>query len=294
MKSFFLNHDVLVMDGAMGTQLIQLGLTHGHPSMLWNVERPQAVSSVHRSYADAGCNCLTTNTFGGSTLMLARYGLLERFEELNRQAVRLAKEAAEGRCFILGDIGPCGDFLEPLGDLTELELADAVKRQADQLLAEGIDGFIVETMSDTTEMQVTVSALKSFGLPIISSYTYERNGETYQTMMGTTPKQAALAAFHAGADAIGANCGTSLSLDDYLAIGADLMSCCHGLPVLLQPNAGTPIATPDGFEYGVSPADFAEWAETAAKLGIKIVGGCCGTTPDHIKAVAEALHSARS
>jgi len=126
MSSLILGGEILIMDGAMGTELIKRGLTQGQPSMIWNADRPSDVLSVHRSYADAGSDCITTNTFGGSTLMLDRYGLRDRFEELNRLAVHLAREAAEGRSFILGDIGPCGDFLEPLGDLTDAELADII------------------------------------------------------------------------------------------------------------------------------------------------------------------------
>jgi len=292
MKPLFLNHETLVMDGAMGTELIKRGLVQGQPSMIWNVERSSDVLAVHRSYADAGCQCLTTNTFGGSTLMLDKYGLADRFEELNRLAVHLAREAAEGRCFILGDIGPCGEFLEPLGDLSDLQLSEAVKQQAGVLVAAGVDGFIVETMSDPAEMHVTVSALKSFNLPIISSYTFERTANSRQTMMGTSPREAALVAIHAGADAIGANCGTSMSLDDYLAVAEELLGCAHELPVLLQPNAGTPISTDDGYAYGVTPADFAVWAKAAADAGVKIIGGCCGTTPAHIAAVAEVIKEA--
>jgi len=289
MSSLILGGEILIMDGAMGTELIKRGLTQGQPSMIWNADRPSDVLSVHRSYADAGSDCITTNTFGGSTLMLDRYGLRDRFEELNRLAVHLAREAAEGRSFILGDIGPCGDFLEPLGDLTDAELADEVKRQADVLAEAGVDGFIVETMSDPNEMHVTVSAIKAIGLPIIGSYTYERTLDTRQTMMGTSPREASLVAIHAGADAIGANCGTSLSLEDYLAIGEELQTCSHGTPILLQPNAGTPVATADGYAYAVTPAEFAEWAIRAAALGVRIVGGCCGTTPEHIAAVAAAI-----
>lgn len=289
MRAFRLDQAIILMDGAMGTELIKLGLAKGQPSILMNSEHPNDVISVHRAYAEAGSDCLTTNTFGGSLLMLEKFGLGNRFEELNRSAVRMAMEAAEGRCFILGDIGPCGDFLEPLGELSDTELTDAVRRQGEILAKAGVDGFIVETMSDPNEMHVTVSAIKSIGLPIICSYTYERTLNACQTMMGSSPREATLVAIHAGADAVGANCGTSMSLEHYLAVADELIACSHETPILLQPNAGTPIQSGDGYSYGVAPAEFGAWAKCATDKGIRIIGGCCGTTPSHIAAAAEAV-----
>jgi 5-methyltetrahydrofolate--homocysteine methyltransferase len=292
MKSFFSDKEILVMDGAMGTQLIAHGLPQGHPSILWNVERPALVFCVHESYADAGADWLTTNTFGGSTLMLNRSGLGDRLRELNLSAVDLARKAARGRCRVLGDIGPCGGFLEPLGELTEVELAEAVDAQAWILADAGVDGFVVETMSDPNEMRVTVAAVKRYGLPIIASYTYEHAAGGCRTMMGVRPYDASRTALEAGADIVGANCGTSLSLDDYLLLGQELVDAAEGVPVMLQPNAGTPVATDGGLSYRVSPTDFAAWAQCATTLGVRIIGGCCGTRPAHIAAAAHAVKKA--
>ena len=225
--------------------------------------------------------------------MLTRHGLEKRVEELNRTAVRLAKRAADGRCLVLGDVGPCGDFLEPVGDLTDGTLAGAVRRQALYLAEEGVDGFIAETMSDPGEMHVTVSTLKQIGLPVLASYTFEKTGSSIQTMMGASPREATLVAAHAGADAVGANCGTSLDLDDYLKIAEEIVAAAHGLPVFLQPNAGTPVMTDHGNFYSVTPDEFGRWAQCAVQMGVKIIGGCCGTTPAHIAAAAAAINPDR-
>lgn len=282
-------NEVTILDGAMGTQLIALGLEAGQPSVIWNAENPTAVRGVHKSYADAGSNFLITNTFGGSAVMLDRCGWAGRLEELNRSAVALARDASEARCRILGDIGPCGEFLEPFGELTERSLADAVKLQAQVLADCGVDGFIVETMSDPNEMQVTVSTAKRLGLPVYATFTYERGACGFQTMMGTSPAEATRLACEAGADAVGANCGTSLSLDDYLELAKVILASAAGLPVLLQPNAGTPVDTGAGFTYALSDKAFADWARRAAALGVAIIGGCCGTAPAHIAAARAAL-----
>ena len=291
MNRLFLDRMHLVLDGAMGTQLIARGLELGHPSILWNVERPEAVLDVQQRYADAGSNCLTTNTFSGSPIMLDRSGIGDRFEDLNKAAVAITKQASAGRCLVLGDIGPSGEFLEPLGDMTEGELADSVRKQAALLAAEGVDGFIVETMSDPNEMRIALATLKEFGLPMISSYTFERTGAGIRTMMGTTPAEACLVAIEAGADAVGANCGSSLNLHDYLQVATEFVSAANGVPVMLQPNAGAPTEANGTYVYDVSTHAFGEWAALAARAGVRIIGGCCGTSPEHIDAVVHALKS---
>jgi 5-methyltetrahydrofolate--homocysteine methyltransferase len=195
-----------------------------------------------------------------------------------------------GRTRVLGDIGPCGDFLEPMGDLDPETLACAIREQAHVLATGGVDGFVVETMSDPGEVTIAVATLKAyFGLPVIATYTFEKGPQGFQTMMGTTPAQAARAAIEAGADAVGANCGTSLSLADYLSLGQQLIDASEGVPTVLQPNAGTPDASAEGYQYGVTPQQFGEWGVSARKIGIKIIGGCCGTTPKHIEALDAAF-----
>lgn len=289
----FGSRERLVLDGAMGTQLIALGLIQGEASIRWNVDHPDEVSTVHRSYSDAGANLLTSNTFGGSPLMLSRFGLGDRMAELNQAAVSLARTAGGGRCQVLGDIGPCGEILEPYGDLTEEALGQSVRAQAEVLARAGVDGFIVETMTDPNEMRVAVQAVKPLGLPILATYAFARHASTFRTIFGASVGEATLAALAAGADAVGANCGTSLSLPDYLELAKDVLEVAGSVPVILQPNAGSPTETGDGFKYSVGPEEFAAWACGAASAGVRILGGCCGTGPVHIRAMAEALSKDR-
>jgi 5-methyltetrahydrofolate--homocysteine methyltransferase len=289
MNRLFDHRKHLVLDGAMGTQLIARGLQLGHPSILWNVERPDAVLDVQQKYADAGANCLTTNTFSGSPIMLDRSGISDRFEEVNKAAVAIAKQASAGRCKLLGDIGPSGEFLEPLGDMTEEQLADSVRKQAALLFAEGVDAFIVETMADPNEMRIAIQTVKEFGLPVIATYTFEQTAVGIRTMMGNSPSEACMVAIEAGADAVGANCGSSLNLHDYLKIANEIVERAGDIPVLLQPNAGAPTERDGVYVYDVSTHAYGEWAALAVREGVRLIGGCCGTSPEHIHAVAQAI-----
>ncbi len=291
MDALIKGREVLLLDGAMGTQLIARGLKQGDWSIAWNLDRAEDVLAVHKSYVEAGSDCLTTNTFCGSPIMMARSGHAHRFEELNRGSVAIAKEASAGRCMVLGNIGPCGDFLAPLGDLETSDLTRAVKNQARILVESGVDGFIVETMSDTNEMETTVQALREFGLPIIASFTFEKGAIGLQTALGTEPAQAIATAIDAGASIVGANCGTSLSLQDYQVLGGAILDAAPKTPVILQPNAGSPRLRGDQFEYDLTPEDFATWAQAVVARGVSVIGGCCGTSPAHIRAVSRALRS---
>ncbi len=289
MKRLFGCGEALVLDGAMGTELINRGLTEGQSSFMWSSENPRDILAIHGSYVQAGADYITTNTFGGSPLMLDRMGLGSRFTVLNRLAVELAIEASQKSCGILGDIGPCGDFLEPIGDLTEEKLIESVQTQAEILASAGVNAFIVETMSDVSEMTTTIRALQMFQLPILTTFTYELKGGEIRTLMGVKPAEATRAAMEAGAFAVGANCGSSLSLDDYKNLAADILAEANGLPVLMQPNAGTPTQAGGKFSYGVTPEDFGAWAQIVHGMGVQIIGGCCGTTPRHIENVSNTL-----
>lgn len=269
-----------ILDGAMGTQLIERGLKVGETSAAWNLERPDDVFAVHEAYRLAGAQAITTNTFAANRPMLARHGLESKFAEINRAAVSIAKRTGLP---VFGDIGPSGDFLEPMGDLTVDELDRIVSEQSEILANAGVDGFLLETFSDPAEVRVTVETLRKHGLPVLATFTYERSGAGFHTMMGTTLAEAVAAT--QDADAVGANCGTSLSLVDYLMLADELLAAANGKPVLLQPNAGTPEQTENGHYYGVTPNDFAAFATAARVKGVSILGGCCGTTPAHIQAI---------
>ncbi|HEY0866783.1 MAG TPA: homocysteine S-methyltransferase family protein [Fimbriimonas sp.] len=275
-----------VLDGAMGTQLIERGLTQGQSSALWSVDRPDDILAVHRAYADAGAQAITANTFSANRFMLAAYSMEGRLAEINRAAVDLARRTGLP---VLGDIGPSGEFLEPMGDLEPEDLLAAVQEQATALADAGVDGFLVETYSDPGEMFLTLEALKEFGLPIIATFTYERHS-WFATMMGTSPAKAVAAC--AEADAVGANCGSSLSLEDYLVLADELLAATDK-PILLQPNAGTPKETGAGVSYDVTPEAFAEFGVLARAKGVGILGGCCGTSPAHIAALSAGLASQR-
>jgi 5-methyltetrahydrofolate--homocysteine methyltransferase len=283
----------MLCDGGMGTQLMARGMRAGECSELWNVERTSEVEDVHRAYRDAGCELITTNTFGGTTTALARHGLAERAAELNELAVRLARRAVGGSCYLLGDIGPFGDFLEPMGTTTEAELAGIFRTQAMSLKRGGADGIIIETMSDPNEMRIAIKAAKGVAYwPVIATYAFNAPAEgsgVFRTMMGTTAEEAIQAAVAAGADVVGANCGTSLGLNDYLELAKVLVKAAGKTPVILQPNAGSPQTINGKTVHTATPEDMAALVQPLLAAGVRIIGGCCGTTPAHLKAMAARM-----
>ncbi|MCW5943325.1 MAG: homocysteine S-methyltransferase family protein [Fimbriimonadaceae bacterium] len=285
-----LAHGPLLGDGAMGTMLLRAGLKPGTSSELWNVERPDAVEAVHRAYVDAGARIITTNTFGGSPIALGRHGLGDRAAELNAAAVSLARRASDGKARVIGDVGPFGGFLEPYGDTTIEELETTLRTQIGALRDAGADGIVVETMVDPVELATAVRVAREHGeWPVFATFAFQRHVDGFRTLMGTTVEQAISAALMAGADAVGANCGTDLGLDDYLRLADALVGCADGRPVIVQPNAGTPHEADGRIVYLATPMDLADWALRAISAGVRILGGCCGTTPDHLRAMARIL-----
>ena len=207
----------LLCDGAMGTQLIAAGLAPGDCGLLWCIEKPEAVEGVHRRYRDAGCDLITSNSFGGCVTNLVCHNLQSRADELNRAAVQVARRAAGENAWVLADIGPFGGFLEPLGEMTSDELLALFTQQAAALKSGGADAALIETMTDPAEVAVAVKAAKQIGnWPVIATYAFDRgDGKNYRTMMGTTVEVAMKEAIAAGTDVIGANCGTAMNLEDY-------------------------------------------------------------------------------
>lgn len=284
----------LCCDGAMGTQLLARGLASGECGMLWNIDRPTDVKQVHDAYRSAGCDLITTNSFGGSAFALDRHGLGARVAELNRAAAEIARAAAGEGGWVLADVGPFGDFLEPLGDVTADELRRVFAAQIKALLAGGSDAVLVETMSDPAEAVVGVEAAKSCdsSIPVIVTYAFQKIAPgDFRTMMGNTVEEAIQRAFNAGAGIAGANCGTSLDLDDYVELAKQMVAAANGAPVIIQPNAGAPRAEGERTVYDASPEQMAGAASRLAATGVRIVGGCCGTTPAHLCAVGRAVHS---
>lgn len=282
-------HTPLTCDGAMGTQLIERGMKTSECGMCWNADRPDDVVAVHQAYRNAGCRLITTNSFGGTRSMLERHGYGEKVAEWNRLAASLARAAAGPDGWVIGDVGPFGDFIEPLGDTTEEELEAIFREQITALSEGGADAILIETMSDPVELCTGVrAAKKATNLPVIGTYAFQKTAGQFRTLMGTLASDAIRAAFDAGADIAGANCGTDLSLDDYLDLAREIVTAAAGRPTILQPNAGAPLMVDGEIRYCATPDDMAEVAIKLREIGISIVGGCCGTTPEHLAAIAAA------
>ena len=291
-----ISHAPLLADGAMGTQLQLAGLEPGSCGDLWNVERPAAVQQIHGSYVDAGAQLITTNTFGANRIGLERYGAERRAAEINRAGAELARAATQPGTYVLGDIGPFGGFMAPLGEYGTQQIFDVFVEQAAALLAGGVDAIIVETMSAIEEAVVAVQAARAAGAQLVlATMAFDRTHVGPRTMMGATPEQSAEALVQAGAAIVGANCGASLDLEDFAEIIGAMRRAVPGVPVIAQPNAGQPQLTPSGtIEYPTDPQHFAAGTDKLLAAGASIVGGCCGTTPSHIRAVAERLRARRA
>ncbi|HVO20418.1 MAG TPA: homocysteine S-methyltransferase family protein [Anaeromyxobacter sp.] len=284
----------LVCDGAMGTELQALGLEPGKSGEAWNVDHPGRVRRVHQGYLDAGADLLLTNTFGGTSLALSLHGVDPgRAGELNLAGARLAREAAGDRAFVLGDVGPFGGLLAPLGETAPEDAEAAFLAQARALLEGGADAILVETMSDPAELELAASAARRAGARlVVATGTYQRSDGGFRTMMGADPAAMVQAALAAGADAVGANCGTGLSLDDYQALVAEIAAAADGRPVLVKPNAGAPELDPDGaVRYRTGHEAFAVAVPRLLAAGARMVGGCCGTGPAHVAAVAAVIRA---
>ena len=281
---------VVLLDGGIGTQLQLAGLAPGGCGELWNVERPDVVAGVHRAYADAGAEALLTNTFGGSPLALARHGHGDRAAELNRAAAALAREAAGPERWVLGDVGPFGGFLAPLGETSAAEAEAGFREQVEALLEGGVDGVLIETMTALDELALAVRAARAAGAPfVIASVAFDATRVGPRTMMGVSPADAAHTARELGIDALGANCGAGLDLAGYAALLRELAAAAPALPLLCRPNAGTPRLEDGRIRYDLTPQGMAADVDALVAAGARMIGGCCGTTPAHIAALRTAL-----
>jgi len=292
MTTGFLEHldsHTVLADGAIGTQLQLRGLEPGAFGELWNVDHPGLVESVHRNYCDAGARCLTTNSFRSNRLTLAQHGLTGRAQELSRAAAAIASRVAAGRAWVFGSMGPFGGFVEPLGETPADDLLEAFVEQARALLEGGADGIVVETMSALEEAEIAVRAARSAGSPVIvAMMTFGKGPGGYRTMMGVTPEKAAVALRDAGADVVGTNCGVELSLEDYEGI-VRAMAGAVSCPIIVRPNAGLPTLVGTEAKYLQEPAAMAAEIGRLARAGARVVGGCCGTNPEHIALFRQSL-----
>lgn len=275
---------VHVMDGAMGTMLYARGVFMNMCYDELNATRPALVEDLHEQYVRAGADIIGANTFGANPVKLSSHGLDDRTEELNRRATEIAVRAASGRAAVVGAMGPLGIRLEPLGP-TSLEEAEAYfGRQVDGLLEGGVDGFVLETFSDLSEMEQAFRAVRSrCDLPVVGQVTV---GEDCATSFGASVEQAAQAVEAWGADAVGLNCsvGPAVILD-----GVERMAAATRLPLSAQPNAGLPRAVGNRTMYLAGPDYMAMYARRLIRAGVRLVGGCCGTTPEHVRRIREEV-----
>ncbi len=279
---------VLVSDGAWGTMLQERGLQSGECPELWNVTRRDDVLAVAKSYVEAGADIILTNSFGGSPIRLAHYGLEDRAAELNEAAADISREAAGRNHVVLGSMGPTGE-ISLVGSVTKDELYAGFALQARGLKKGGVDGILVETMSAIDEAVSAVrAAIDSTGLEVACTFTFDRtkNGQ-YRTMMGVSPAEMAEAMKAAAACVIGANCGNGF--DQMIEVVREIRKIDSSTPLLVHANAGLPVYREGKLVYLETPDMVAERAKILADLGANIIGGCCGTTPEHIRAIVREL-----
>ncbi|NMB77320.1 MAG: dihydropteroate synthase [Myxococcales bacterium] len=275
---------VLIQDGAKGTSLLARGLGPGELPDAWNLSRPEEVLAVHRGFVEAGCDIVVTNTFGSVRPVLTEHGLAERLEEINRRGAELARQAAGPERWVAGSVPPLAQFLAPQGALTFEEARAIYREQVRALIAGGVDLFNIETASDLMQSRAAVMAIREeCDLPIVAMMSF---GDDDRTLLGTTPQAAAITLAALGADAVGANCSTGIR-EIYRVLLA--MSEVCALPKIAQPNAGLPGSLDGALSYPLGPEDFAGCVERLVELGTGILGGCCGTTPAHIRALRRRL-----
>ena len=285
-------HRPLLGDGAMGTQLMIAGLEQGNCGEVWNLNHPERVLAIHRRYVEAGSECLLTNTFGGSRIMLNRHSEADHVGEINKAGVSIAREAfGNSDGYVIGDIGPFGGLLAPFGDFTEAQVRRAFEEQATALVEGGADAIIVETQTSLEELLIGIQAAQAAGATsIIGSMAYDvtLDGSTFRTMMGVEPEKAAEFMEEHGAHIVALNCGTRMDMQRALTAVERYRSVTR-LPVMVQPNAGQPKLVNMKVVYDETPEQMVQGLIPILEAGANIVGACCGSTPDHIRAFRRVM-----
>jgi 5-methyltetrahydrofolate--homocysteine methyltransferase len=274
-------------DGAMGTMLQKRGLAMGECPEAWNLDKPDIVADTHKAYAEAGCDFVETNTFGANSLKLARHGLDSKMDEIVKRGVDIARTAVGGACMVAGSVGPTGVLLEPYGDVSSEQVGDSFRATARLMEGAGIDFFVIETMTDINEALLAVQAAKDVSQrPVVATMVFSKGSKGFKTVMGTSPEEAATRLGEAGAAVVGVNCCSGMSE------AAEIMKefvAATGLPTIAQPNAGLPIVEGGRVIYPETPEAMAAGLEDLLGIGVRIVGGCCGTTPDHLTQMAQLM-----
>lgn len=287
------NGEVLVSDGAIGTLLFQYGLTPGDCPESVNINNPDQLYTIAKLYLEVGADIIQTNTLGGSPVKLADYGLEDRTVEINQTAVSSVRKAVGNQAYVLGSVGPSGKILQPYGDFDPEEIYQSYIRQITVLIESGVDIICVETMTDLQEASLAVKAAKSINahIPVMATMTYDDLPQGFYTIMGISIKAAVDGLSQAGADIIGSNCGNGLV--KMIEIARELKSMTTK-PVLIQSNAGLPKTIDGQLTYHETADFFAENVPALVETGVEIIGGCCGTTPEHIKAIRHIVDNLRN
>ena len=274
---------IILGDGAMGTMLHQAGLTIGAPEQ-WNVKKPEVVSAIHRGYIEAGSDFISTNTFGGTRNRLKLDNLEDRVAELNEAGARLAREAA-GEALVAGSVGPTGELMKPLGTLTMDGARESFAEQARALKAGGVDFALIETMSALEEVQSAIEGVREAGLPVVVTMSFDTN---FRTMMGIKPVAAVTTIAGWGVSVIGANCGNGpAEIERVMSEMAQALP--EGVALMAKSNAGMPRWQEGHITYDGTPEVMSNYALRMAGLGVRVIGGCCGSTPEHIAGMRKAI-----
>ena len=286
LKDLIRTHNKILLDGAMGTELDKHGLVSQSHN---NLTSPEVVLEIHRAYAESGCHILTTNTLTMNRIYIKTHHLNIGVKEVNQAGVELARRAAGENQYVLGDISSTGQFLEPYGNYRESEFYDAFKEQAGILAEARVDGFVIETMFDLREALCALRACKeNFSLPVIVSMAFTTETKGGRTIMGNAAVECATELTDAGADVIGVNCG---DIDpSQMAMVVSLLKSATSLPILAQPNAGKPKLVNNQTVFDMAPKYFTAGIAKCLHAGVHLVGGCCGTSPEHIRTLANLLN----
>ncbi len=280
---------VLLSDGAWGTQLFNKGLEPGECPELWNLNFRNKVLEIAQSYVNAGADIIGTNSFGGNSIKLEMYGQAEKAARINVEAARISREAAGPEKFVFGSVGPTGKILM-MGDVTEKQVYDSFREQCISLSTGGVDAILIETMTALDEALLAVQAAKeNTRLSVICTFSFDKTIDNkYRTMMGVSPTEMATTLINAGADIIGTNCGNGF--DGMVDICREIRAVHSDIPLLVQANAGMPRLIDGNNVFPESPKDMAEKIPTLIDMGVNIIGGCCGTNPEHIAEFEKIIH----